>query len=382
MATSSGHVRRADTDPDYLRFRVNRSRIDEWEDGRRELERPGTFEWWYFEIRISSAALVIAFLDKPMTDSGGGLQPLVSVRAHMLDGLHGAERHFPAAQFSASAKRCDVTIGVNTCRDSGASVYELKFDAAGIKGTVRLEATTPPARIGTGHLLFEDGAANQYLGWIVGVPSGKAEVDCTIDGYALKGTGSGYHDHNWGDRPLGSALHHWYWGRAEVGDFTLIFANMTPQPAFGSSDMAEVVLFEGGRQITCGAQGVTFVAAPPTIDADTQIPMSRVLNIVIDTGSIRCTVTLASVWKLIRLPQGQAAYHRDLALCTMIVERDGKVQVFGPAITSFEMVWFGDADEDDAMDVFQRGLTKAAIDSEQLLRQPAAMPFHLLPASR
>ena len=38
-----------------------------------------------------------------------------------------------------------------------------------------------------------------------------------IDGKEKILQGSGYHDHNWGNKIMLQLMHHWYWGRAKIG---------------------------------------------------------------------------------------------------------------------------------------------------------------------
>jgi hypothetical protein len=41
-----------------------------------------------------------------------------------------------------------------------------------------------------------------------------AHVRCKIGHEEYRASGSGYHDHNWGDVPMQTLMHHWYWARA------------------------------------------------------------------------------------------------------------------------------------------------------------------------
>jgi len=53
------------------------------------------------------------------------------------------------------------------------------------------------------------------------------EGTITVKGETREVKGSMYHDHNWGNFLLARMLDHWYWGRAHVGDFSIIFTQMT-----------------------------------------------------------------------------------------------------------------------------------------------------------
>ncbi len=44
-------------------------------------------------------------------------------------------------------------------------------------------------------------------------------MDVTYNGEARHLEGSGYHDHNWGNISVLKLIHHWYWGRAKMGDY-------------------------------------------------------------------------------------------------------------------------------------------------------------------
>ena len=131
MTTTTGTVRRADTDADFARFGVDRSRIQAWEDGRRENSAAGRFEWWYFEVRLRSGAIVIAFMDKMMTDATGTLAPVISIRAQLWLRPYGDEICFPPQAFSADTSKCDVRIDSSFCRDGGGGIYHLEFHGAG-----------------------------------------------------------------------------------------------------------------------------------------------------------------------------------------------------------------------------------------------------------
>ncbi len=64
--------------------------------------------------------------------------------------------------------------------------------------------------------------------------------------------GTCYHDHNWGNFSLKSGLDHWYWGRAHVGEFTVVFVEMvTPHiPMLGTLNLHTFMLARGGEVLT------------------------------------------------------------------------------------------------------------------------------------
>ncbi len=61
--------------------------------------------------------------------------------------------------------------------------------------------------------------------------------------YQVKG--SGYHDHNWGNVKLNRVMTQWYWGRARIGEYTVIFSQMLTSPAYGEKILPVFFLAKG-----------------------------------------------------------------------------------------------------------------------------------------
>jgi predicted secreted hydrolase len=67
------------------------------------------------------------------------------------------------------------------------------------------------------------GDLDHFFAWLPSIPYGTVEGKLTHSGQTHSVRGTGYHDHNWGNVALPSVLDHWYWVRAHVGPYTLIF---------------------------------------------------------------------------------------------------------------------------------------------------------------
>jgi hypothetical protein len=59
--------------------------------------------------------------------------------------------------------------------------------------------------------------------WANAVPDADATVELTIGGEPFRFEGIGYHDKNWGVKPLHEALDTWYWGHARLGPYSLVW---------------------------------------------------------------------------------------------------------------------------------------------------------------
>jgi hypothetical protein len=83
--------------------------------------------------------------------------------------------------------------------------------------------------------------------------------------HAVRGTG--YHDHNWGNVALPAVMHHWYWGRAHVGEYTLIFVEQIALKKYASTRLPVFLLAKGDEILAEDArflsmQGREFIRHP------------------------------------------------------------------------------------------------------------------------
>src|SRR5258708_13558261 len=77
-----------------------------------------------------------------------------------------------------------------------------------------------------------DDLIEKLFAWLPAVPRGRADVRYTIGQEEYRASGGGYHDHNWGDVPMQTLMHNWYWARASVGPYTVIASYITPPKAY------------------------------------------------------------------------------------------------------------------------------------------------------
>ena len=224
-----------------------------WEDGFRSAdELDHSFEWWYFDMQLDDGStLVTTFNTKPNTAPDGPLDPSVLVIYHGADGTKVRQDcHHPAEEFSADTERCDVRIGPNTVMGDLAH-YELHIDDAGVTADISIERHSPSWRPGAG-ITFFDSKKSQHLAWVVPVPYGTVSGTVTVGGATHEVTGSAYHDHNWGNKVMDAGLDHWVWGRAHLGDYTLVYVLMTTKGLFGlgAINIPTFLLARGDEVIT------------------------------------------------------------------------------------------------------------------------------------
>jgi hypothetical protein len=209
--------------------------VQPWEDGFRTAGEATAFEWWYFDVQADDGSnIVVTFSTKPHTASAGPLQPQVLVIHRTAAGE--TTKHlvtYPAEELQAASGRdvtCDVRIGPNTVVGD-LKTYHVHVAVEDLVLDLRIDSESPSWRPMAGYSYF-DKQQTTYFAWVVAVPYGRASGSLTTAGAdPVAISGSAYHDHNWGNTPMGDGLDHWYWGRARVGDYSLIYVQLTtPKP--------------------------------------------------------------------------------------------------------------------------------------------------------
>jgi len=234
-----------------------------WEDGQRASTSRGTFEWWYFDAHFDDGSTaVIVYATKPIINPGASLTPNLSLTVTRADGTKTAEFALPPVdQFAASSEMCDVKIGPSWVKqtDHGTCwTFRLHAETKHLAADLTFTGRVPPWRPGAGKSFFGD--LDHYFAWLPSIPFGTVEGRLTYDGETHNVRGTGYHDHNWGNIALPSVMDHWYWGRAHVGDYTLIFVEQIALKKYGSTRMPVFLLAKGDKILVDDARYLTMQA--------------------------------------------------------------------------------------------------------------------------
>jgi hypothetical protein len=123
------------------------------------------------------------------------------------------------------------------------------------------------------------------------VPRGSVEGTITIAGTSRTVSGVGYHDHNWGDVSMLDLIHDWYWGRAQVGGYTVIASYITAREEYGSTPVPLFMLARDDVIIADDASKVRFSASEMYTDSFTGKPVANVLVYEFDDGTSHYRVT-------------------------------------------------------------------------------------------
>jgi len=223
--------------------------IAPWEDGIRIDTGRGSFEWWYYDAHFDDGSTaVIVFGTKPLIERNSPLKPFVSLTITRPDGTKTVSiPSYSPDQFKAEKESCDVRIGPNWTHGD-LHRYELHFESEGFAADLTFTSIVPPWRPGAGKAYFGD--LDHFFGWLPSIPYGTVEGTLTYHGQTRNVKGTGYHDHNWGNVGLNGVMDHWYWGRAHIGEYTLIFVDQIAANKYGNVHMPVFLLVKGSEIIT------------------------------------------------------------------------------------------------------------------------------------
>jgi predicted secreted hydrolase len=304
-----------ETQENLKRLGLNPERVEPWEDGYRTADETDAFEWWYFDGQLDDGStLVLTFNTKPSNKHSGPLAPSVLMMYRPADG----ERNkwvVPAApdEFSASKEGCDVRVGPSWVKGD-LHRYEIHAESEGMVADLELDGQAPPWRPGAAVSYFNS-AKTKYFAWVVPVPYGTVKGTLQVGGKTLQVRGTMYHDHNWGNATLGNGLDHWYWGRAHVGDFSLIYVQMVTVKIFGLGGIKLPVLYlsQGDRILTDDGLPLRLETSGSAEGPGGQTYPTRLdWSWRTDEGSVRLTITEPRLIESIDMTEDMPGWKRPL----------------------------------------------------------------------
>jgi len=234
----------------YKRMGLNKNEVEIWEDGSRVDGSKGCYEWWYYDSHYpDGTVLVIFFFSKMPIDVNGPIKPIATMELTLPDGRKFSEEVYASIEESRYSKdKCDVVIG--ECRCNGdLKHYDVVFKGKTMSAHMTLDGTIRSWRSQTGSIFFGDDEEH-YFAWLPAIPEGNAVADVVYDGNKeLHLEGSGYHDHNWGNISMLKLMHHWYWGRAKIGNYKVISSWITAGKKYGYKDHDVFMIAKDGEII-------------------------------------------------------------------------------------------------------------------------------------
>ncbi len=260
-------ARLGDTPADYEQLGLLPHVIQQKEDALHTSGKLGEYEWWYFDAKLEGGySLVIIFYSQPVTAATAGYAPCVSFSLTGPNCEVFEEVSAPLKNTRFSRKRCYVKIGRSTMIGN-LKDYAIHFENDNVRCDVSLEGLAKSYRHKTGQIFFGD---KHYFAWLPAVPEGQVTADITVNGKKLALTGSGYHDHNWGNIGMFWLMHHWYWGRAKIGDYQVISSYITAKEEYGYEHFPIFVIYKNGERLGCSIDAITYEQRDATFDPITK----------------------------------------------------------------------------------------------------------------
>lgn len=249
---------------------------------------PGQFEWWYADGHLSNGVTFVASWHLEI-DRSGVLRPYVTVNFATRDKvLLDRKVRFRPEQARFGRTVCDVAVGPHFLRSlDGLKRYELFVDPEANGGYgLHLELDR---RVASYNPRPDDGSNpdGPYFRWVCAVPNGALQGTATVDSVTRAVTGSGYHDHNWGNVPMSALVRDWHWARGEAGGYTAVAASVRLRNGVDSRNV--FVANEAGVAVAAlGPPSVGFRELATAAQPDTgKMIGSDVAFTVGDSGTVR-----------------------------------------------------------------------------------------------
>lgn len=273
---------------DYKKLGQKKGEVELWEDGHRTNGHFGEYEWWYFDSKLDDGStLVIVFFTQPVTAAIGRYSPSMILSLTKDGKLISDSKGFDPSICSFSREKCDVRLGESYfCGDL--HEYKIHYETERIVADVTLTGSIESWRPETGRINFGE---KDYFAWLPSVPEGRVEATVTVDGKEMTFTGSGYHDHNWGNKGMFWLMHHWYWGRAQVGEYKAITSYITARAQYGYEHFPIFMLSKNGRIIGDRGEFVKYTQSEPAFDENTKKTYYKKLEYDYDDGEHHYLIT-------------------------------------------------------------------------------------------
>lgn len=280
-------ARAANKPQDYQRFGVN-STIEPWEDGMRTKAEEKNFEWWYFDANLEDGSSVVAtFMTKDPFNLGKELKPWVSFEITDVRGKTISYRNdVKPSEFSAKKQYCDVHIG-KSYLTGDLKNYVLHFEKDDFSVDLTIDNTLESWRPAAGANLFGEG----YFSWLPAVPTANVKGTIQTGNKKKNVSGKGYHDHNWGDTLMLKIMHHWYWGRAAVGDYQVISTETTAEKEYNYQKLPVMMIADHGKIISGDESNMIVEDSDTFIDTTTKKTVQKNLKYTVKAENATYIVT-------------------------------------------------------------------------------------------
>lgn len=270
LAKSAEDYRTLGISPGAVTARENRMHVD---------GSVGTCEGWFVKAEAAGCTAIIAFMTVPIFMAELGFQPVGSAIVTLPNGtVINKTVTFAADEFeSLSDDDCNIRAASSYLKGNGLHSYRAHFEDGGFSVDIDLTPTVPPWRAEAGHVIFGEDDEN-LLGWMIAVPWAQSRVIVSGEGVNIEGTGTGYMDRAWMNKPLGEFLHDWNWYYWRFNDYSVAAIYMTFGADYGYIELPFFMVYRDGELLAGGpgtqnAEHITYTVGRSQMDAVTGKPV-------------------------------------------------------------------------------------------------------------
>jgi len=218
------------------------------DDARHVLPAGGEdYEWWYMDASFDNGYSFVTSWQIIHAKVKGTLTPIRLIQFAIYDPQGKKTSRLPfftEENSNASKTSCDVTMGSNFIKGTYPK-YNVEFldKDAGCK--LIFENLTQGFRNPPDGVTYFSKDPERYMGWAIAQPKAKVTGTLILDGKEIPVSGTGYHDHNWGNTMLNDIYNFWHWGRIMTGDYTFVYSVGESSIITGSKPVSALVSFKG-----------------------------------------------------------------------------------------------------------------------------------------
>ncbi len=301
---------------------------------------------------------MVVFYTKPVQEvASAQMKPCILVSWTKKNGIHYSKMHLlEKEEYAFSKEKCEIKIGKSFLKGD-LHKYEVHLDLPDIQVDMTLIGEVPAWRPGTGHVFFGK-KEKQFFAWLPAVPKGKITGTFSYKNETKQLTGSGYHDHNWGNANMYYLMNHWYWSRVDMGEYTIIASQIVAQKKFGYAQVPIFMVAENGKILADSAvEYLKFVPTEREIEPFSKRPLYQKIIFNYDSPTQAYILTLQQKEviekrqflealqgfkkRIALLLQINSTYLRMTGEATLSVSKQGKTEnLKGEAI--WEQFYFGE----------------------------------------
>jgi CrtC N-terminal lipocalin domain len=244
---ATGQVISGDTE-NFRKYQGFAPKMEPWEAGMVTNPMPGAFEWWYFQGQFTDGSKTqINFASKPYLDSGGPLQPSVTIGITTPNNTHlGGLWNVDSRQFNAAHNTLNLTFGKNWARgDLDTFKVHVAPTQNGIGADLVFKSAAPPTRFGGSGMWYLDPSLTRISATNDPMPFAKIEGNLTYGGETHKVQGTGYFDKQWGTVELTQAYDGWYWSTGHYGNYTIDTLVWAGSAEYNNQQTQDIYLAKG-----------------------------------------------------------------------------------------------------------------------------------------